>query len=48
MNQKLVKFLTVFAILGFCGCQSIHVGGSGEIGGISGGGGMNIPVPSKK
>lgn len=29
------------------GCRSIHVGGSGNIGGISGGGGISIPVPRK-
>jgi hypothetical protein len=26
------------------GCRSIHVGGSGEIGGVHGGGGVSIPV----
>lgn len=44
-----LPILTVCSIvlLGFAGCQSIHVGGSGNIGGISGGGGISIPVPRK-
>ncbi|MBU1913206.1 MAG: hypothetical protein KKB22_06730 [Candidatus Omnitrophica bacterium] len=29
------------------GCSSINVGGSGKIGDITGGGGVNIPIPQK-
>ncbi len=29
------------------GCSSINVGGSGRIGDITGGGGVNIPIPQK-
>lgn len=32
-------------LVAFYGCKSIHVGGSGEIGGVYGGGGVTIPVP---
>jgi len=39
--------LCLALITGTIGCRSIHVGGSGNIGGISGGGGISIPVPHK-
>ncbi len=43
-----LKIIVLFIFLSaFSGCQSIHVGGSGNIGGISGGGGISIPVPHK-
>lgn len=44
-----IFFLTLCLALvsGATGCRSIHVGGSGNIGGISGGGGISIPVPRK-
>ena len=29
------------------GCSNIQVGGSGKIGDITGGGGVNIPIPHK-
>jgi hypothetical protein len=39
----MVMILALFAF--FCGCRSINIGGSGEIGGVHGGGGVTIPVP---
>ena len=46
MKYPILTFCLI-ALFGFAGCQSIHVGGSGNIGGISGGGGISIPVPRK-
>lgn len=46
-NRILFLTLCLALVSGASGCQSIHVGGSGNIGGISGGGGISIPVPRK-
>ncbi len=43
-KDKTIVLIIALAVCG--GCQSIHVGGSGNIGGISGGG-ISIPVPRK-
>lgn len=48
MKHRIFLLTLYLALLfGASGCQSIHVGGSGNIGGISGGGGISIPVPRK-
>lgn len=41
-----VILLVLFSFLG--GCKSIVVGGSGQIGGVTGGGGVSIPLPRTK
>ena len=43
----IIQIISLVLLLGSSGCQSIHIGGSGNIGGISGGGGISIPVPHK-
>lgn len=43
----LLGALCLFLVSGVIGCQSLHVGGSGNVGGISAGGGISIPVPHK-
>jgi len=40
----LVGILLIFA----SGCSSVHVSGSGEIGGVHGGGDVSIPLPTGK
>ena len=49
MNKKqLMIAITLILILSASGCRSIYVGGSGKVGDITGGGGVNIPVPERK
>lgn len=47
MKRPILTFCLVILLMNLSGCQSIHVGGSGNIGGISAGGGISIPVPHK-
>jgi len=48
MNKKqLIAAITLILILFASGCRSIYVGGSGKVGDVSGGGGVNIPIPQK-
>ena len=42
----LILIILVFSVIS--GCRSINVGGSGEIGGVYGGGGVSIPIPKSK
>ena len=46
MTKQKIVTLIIF-LMAFSGCQSIHIGGSGNIGGISAGTGISIPVPHK-
>jgi uncharacterized protein YceK len=47
MNRKEMLILLVLTLVFISGCSSIHVGGSGKIGDVTGGGGVNIPIPQK-
>jgi len=40
---SLILALCVF----FAGCSNIHVSGSGKVGPVTGGGGVDIPIPQK-
>lgn len=43
IKTALLLLFLIFII----GCSSIQVGGSGSLGGVSGGGGVSIPIPKK-
>lgn len=47
MNKRFLLIMIFILLFGvsFFGCQSIHVGGSGKVGGVGGSGGIDIPVP---
>lgn len=46
MNKRqLIVVIALILILSASGCRSIYVGGSGNVGDVSGGGGVNIPIP---
>jgi hypothetical protein len=46
MNKKcLAAVIALILVLSASGCRSIYVGGSGSVGDVSGGGGVNIPIP---
>lgn len=42
-SHSILIYLLV-ALLFFHGCKSINVGGTGQIGSVTGGGSVNIPV----
>lgn len=42
----LLLFVSAFLIC-VCGCKNIIIGGSGEVGGVHGGGSVVIPVPNQ-
>lgn len=49
MNKKqLITMIALILILSASGCRSIYVGGSGNVGDVSGSGGVNIPMPKGK
>ena len=44
--SKIVIIVVVYTILfSICGCNSINLGGSGQIGTVTGGGSVSIPIP---
>lgn len=44
--RRIAVMVVVYAILIFVyGCSSINLGGSGQIGTVTGGGGVSIPIP---
>mgnify|MGYP001570509442 CR=1 FL=1 len=43
--QIFIAAIVFSVLISFLGCKSINVGGSGQIGGVYGGGGVTIPVP---
>ncbi len=47
MRQAKIFIILLIAIsyVFICGCRSIHVGGSGEVGGAHGSGEVSIPIP---
>ena len=45
MKKILTVFLAFLLFASMHGCKSIRVGGSGEVGGVRGGGGIDIPIP---
>lgn len=45
MKNVRVFLILVFVLALLSGCRSINVGGSGQIGTVTGGGSVNIPVP---
>jgi len=47
MRKRQLVCLILILSLSLCGCRSIYVGGSGNIGGVSGSGGVSIPVPDR-
>lgn len=47
MNKKQLTLIILISILCISGCSTIHVGGSGRVGDVSGSGGVSIPVPSR-
>jgi uncharacterized protein YceK len=46
-DMKRIIWLVIFVVL-LSGCRSIHIGGSGGVGDITAGGGVNIPIPKTK
>ncbi|MFC1666323.1 hypothetical protein ACFL0P_00435 [Candidatus Omnitrophota bacterium] len=50
MNKKqLIAVIALISIISVCisGCRSVYVGGSGKIGGVTGSGGVSIPIPKQ-
>jgi hypothetical protein len=45
MKKALTVVLCVSVIIAIFGCKRINVGGSGQIGTVTGHGGISIPVP---
>lgn len=48
MNKFAALILLTLVFVYICGCRSINVGGSGEIGTVHGGGAVNIPIPKAR
>ena len=48
MKGIAITVLVYVALIFICGCKSINVGGSGQVGTVTGGGSVNIPVPNKE
>ena len=50
MNKKQLIIAWVMVSILFislCGCKSIVVGGSGEVGGVRGRGSVTVPIPNQ-
>ncbi|MCX5713540.1 MAG: hypothetical protein NT033_01755 [Candidatus Omnitrophica bacterium] len=45
MRSILALFILALALTSFVGCRSINVGANGQIGTVTGGGSVNIPIP---
>lgn len=47
--RVIIFVIPLFTIccISMSGCRHIYVGGSGEVGGVHGSGGVTIPVPKK-
>lgn len=43
--MRWIIIIVIVSLISVCGCKSINVGGSGQIGGVIGGGGVSIPIP---
>ncbi|MFC1709450.1 hypothetical protein ACFL2J_05305 [Candidatus Omnitrophota bacterium] len=43
-NKQLIIILVLIALICLNGCKSINVGGTGQIGGVTGSGHVSIPV----
>ncbi|MFA4991983.1 MAG: hypothetical protein WC569_05340 [Candidatus Omnitrophota bacterium] len=39
--------LAILFLIFAAGCSNVHVGGSGSVGGVSGSGGVSIPLPQR-
>ncbi len=48
MKNTLVLFILAFAMTLFSGCRNINVGANGQVGTVTGGGSVNIPIPQPK
>jgi len=44
VNKKQLILIILISILCISGCSTIHVGGSGSVGGVSGSGEVSIPI----
>lgn len=44
-SMRWVVLIGVVFLISVCGCKSIDIGGSGQVGGVFGGGGVSIPIP---
>lgn len=47
MKKILMIVMVLTMLVALYSCRSINVGGSGDIGGVYGAGGVAIPVPPK-
>ena len=48
MNKKqliVAWMMGIVIVLSICGCKTVHVGGSGRVGGVGGSGTVVIDVP---
>lgn len=48
MRTVLAIVIFHIALIFVCGCKSISVGGRGQVGVVTGGGSVDIPIPGRK